>query len=76
MLQAKGSGIGPVFSALGQGLQKLPATILAVEKAKGKGKGFRTLTEAELKQYKLPSGTVEKELEKRNLNKERIDKTE
>ena len=24
----------------------------------------------------LPSGTVEKELEKRNLNKERIDKTE
>jgi len=25
---------------------------------------------------KLPSGTVEKELENRNLNKERIDKTE
>ena len=42
LLQAKGSGIGPVFSALGEGIQKLPATILEVEKAKGSGKGVRT----------------------------------
>ena len=28
LLQAKGKGLGPVFSALGQGIGKLPATIL------------------------------------------------
>ena len=58
LLQAKGSGIGPVFSALGEGIQKLPATILEVEKAKGSGKGVRTLGEKELEAYKLPKGTV------------------
>ena len=39
LLQAKGKGLGPVFSALGQGIGKLPATILEVEKSKGTGKG-------------------------------------
>ena len=58
LLQAKGSGIGPVFSALGEGIQKLPATILEVEKAKGSGKGVRTLGEKELEAYRLPKGTV------------------
>ena len=43
LLQAKGSGLGPAFSALGEGVGKLPATILSVEKAKGSGKGVRTL---------------------------------
>ena len=35
LLQAKGSGVGPCFSALGEGVGKLPATILSVEKQKG-----------------------------------------
>ena len=46
------------FSALGEGVGKLPATILSVEKAKGSGKGVRTLAEQELKAYNLPKGTV------------------
>ena len=58
LLQAKGSGISPVFSALGEGMGKMPSTILAVEKQKGAGKGVRTLGEAELAEYKLPKGTV------------------
>ena len=58
LLQAKGKGTAPVFSALGEGLAKLPATILSVEKAKGSGEGVRTLGEKELEQYKLPKGTV------------------
>ena len=58
LLQAKGKGVAPALSALGEGVGKLPATILSVEKAKGSGKGLRTLTESELKDYKLPTGTV------------------
>lgn len=58
LLQSKGSGLGPVFSAIGEGVGKLPATILSVEKAKGSGKGVRTLSENELSSYKLPKGTV------------------
>jgi hypothetical protein len=58
LLQAKGKGIAPALDALGEGVGKLPATILSVEKAKGSGKGLRTLTESELKDYKLPTGTV------------------
>ncbi len=38
LLQAKGKGISPVFTALGQGLEKLPSTILAVEKQKAAAK--------------------------------------
>ena len=38
LLQAKGKGINPVFTALGQGLEKLPSTILAVEKQKAAAK--------------------------------------
>jgi len=38
LLQAKGKGISPVFDALGQGLEKLPATILSVEKQKAAAK--------------------------------------
>ena len=49
------SGVG---RAVGEGLSKLPATILSVEKAKGEGSGVRTLGEAELANYKLPKGTV------------------
>ena len=58
LLQAKGKGLSPVFSALGEGISKLPSTILAVEKQKGAGQGVRTLTEGELSAYKLPKGTV------------------
>jgi len=38
LLQAKGKGISPVFDALGKGLEKLPATILSVEKQKAASK--------------------------------------
>ena len=38
LLQAKGKGISPVFTALGEGLEKLPTTILAVEKQKAAAK--------------------------------------
>ena len=57
LLQAKGKGLAPALSALGEGVGKLPATILSVEKAKG-SKRLRTLSESELKDYKLPTGTV------------------
>ena len=58
LLQAKGEGIGPALSALGEGVGKFPATILSVEKAKGSGKGVRTLSSEEIKAYNLPSGTI------------------
>ncbi len=58
LLQSKGKGLGPVFSAIGEGVGKLPATILSVEKAKGSGKGVRTLSAEEIKAYNLPSGTI------------------
>ena len=57
LLQAKGKGLAPALSALGEGVGKLPATILSVEKAKG-SKSLRTLSESGLKDYKLPTGTV------------------
>jgi hypothetical protein len=36
LLQAKGKGLAPALEALGEGVGKLPATILSVEKEKGK----------------------------------------
>ena len=57
LLQAKGKGIAPALSALGEGLGKLPSTILAVEEKKAT-KGVRTLSDQELKSYNLPTGTV------------------
>ena len=56
LLQAKGKGLAPALSALGEGVGKLPATILSIEKTKGKG--VRTLSDSELKSYNLPKGTV------------------
>jgi hypothetical protein len=58
LLQAKGKGLSPVATALGEGISKLPSTILAVEKQKGTGEGVRTLSDSELESYKLPKGTV------------------
>ncbi len=59
LLQAKGSGVGNALTALGEGISKLPSTILAVEKQKGTGLDrSRSLTDAELKTYNLPSGTI------------------
>jgi hypothetical protein len=59
LLQAKGKGIAPALSALGEGIGKLPATILSVEKAKSEtGDGVRTLSEQEVKAYNLPTGTI------------------
>lgn len=59
LLQAKGKGIAPALSALGEGIGKLPATILSVEKAKGEeGDSVRTLSEQEVKAYNLPPGTI------------------
>jgi len=57
LLQAKGKGIAPALSALGEGIGKLPSTILAVEEKKAT-KGVRTLSDQELKSYNLPTGTV------------------
>jgi len=62
LLQAtrrQGEGVLPgIGRAFGQGLEQVPATILAVEKAKGSGKGnVRTLTAEEIKAYNLPPGT-------------------
>ena len=59
LLQAKGSGVGNALTALGEGISKLPSTILAVEKQKGTGLDrSRTLTNNELKAYNLPTGTI------------------
>mgnify|MGYP003654707816 FL=1 len=59
LLQAKGSGVGNALTALGEGVSKLPATILSVEKQKGTALDrSRSLTDAELKAYNLPKGTV------------------
>ena len=59
LLQAKGTGLAPALSALGEGIGKLPSTILAVEKQKGEtGSGVRTLSEQEVKAYNLPPGTI------------------
>jgi len=59
LLQAKGTGLAPALSALGEGIGKLPSTILAVEKQKGEaGGGVRTLGDKELEAYNLPKGTV------------------
>ncbi len=59
LLQAKGKGIAPALTALGEGVGKLPATILSVEKQKGTALDrSRTLTDEELVQYNLPKGSV------------------
>ena len=59
LLQAKGKGLAPALSALGEGVGKLPATILSVEKQKGTALDrSRTLTDAELKEYNLPKGSI------------------
>jgi len=59
LLQAKGSGVGNALTALGEGIGKLPATILSVEKQKGTALDrSRTLTDEELVQYNLPKGSV------------------
>ena len=59
LLQAKGSGVGNALTASGEGIGKLPATILSVEKQKGTALDrSRTLTDAELVDYNLPKGTV------------------
>ena len=59
LLQAKGSGVGNALTALGEGIGKLPATILSVEKQKGTALDrSRTLTDAELKEYNLPKGSI------------------
>ena len=56
LLQAKGSGVGNALEALGKGVEKLPATMIALEKAKPK-KAARLMTTEELKAAKLPPGT-------------------
>jgi hypothetical protein len=50
------TGVG---RAVGEGIGKLPATILSVEKQKGTALDrSRTLTDAELKEYNLPKGSI------------------
>ena len=50
------SPISGALRAVGQGAQTLPATLIALEKAKPK-KAARLMTDAELKAAKLPKGT-------------------
>ena len=55
LLQAKGSGVGNALSALGEGVSKLPSTILAIEKQKGTALDrTRDMTEAEVADKNLP----------------------
>ena len=56
LLQGKGSGIGSTLSSLGEGVEKLPATMMAV--AKSKGSRVKTLSNEEVKALNLPSGSV------------------
>jgi|TARA_R110000751_G_scaffold57412_4_gene121790 hypothetical protein len=58
LLQGKGRGLSSTLSSLGEGIQKLPATIMAVEKAKGSLKSVRTMTAQEIKDNNLPPGTI------------------
>ena len=59
LLQGRGSGLGSTLSSLGEGISKLPETILAVEKAKGSGgSSVRTMSDQELEAYNLPKGTI------------------
>lgn len=58
LLQAKGSGVGNALSALGEGVSKLPATILAIEKNKADSGSGRYMTEKEVKDAGLLPGTV------------------
>tara|TARA_R100001377_G_scaffold78067_1_gene55635 strand:+ start:837 stop:1688 length:852 start_codon:yes stop_codon:yes gene_type:complete len=67
LLQAKGSGVGNALSALGEGVSKLPATIIALEKNKAK-KATRTLSEAEVKDLRLPVGSVVQEKSDGTIN--------
>tara|TARA_R100001440_G_scaffold37529_6_gene56932 strand:- start:2847 stop:3734 length:888 start_codon:yes stop_codon:yes gene_type:complete len=50
------SSLAGTLRAVGQGVEKLPATLIALEKAKPK-QAARLLTNAELKAAKLPPGT-------------------
>lgn len=57
--QAKGqSRLSSLLDAFGKGLEKLPDTVLAVEKARGATGGFKLLTPAEVKAVGLTEGTV------------------
>ena len=50
------SPLAGTLRAVGQGAEKLPSTLIALEKAKPK-KAARLMTDAELKAAKLPKGT-------------------
>jgi len=55
--QRPGEGLlGGVLRSTGEGVSKLPATLIALEKAKPK-KAARLMTDAELQAAKLPKGT-------------------
>ena len=49
LLQAKGKGLVPALAALGEGVGKLPATILSVEKAKGTGRRCKDFRRSRIK---------------------------
>jgi hypothetical protein len=53
LLRGKGKGLSSTLASLGEGLEKLPATILSVEKQKSTGpkKYLRQATSAEKRQY-------------------------
>ena len=52
------SNLQGVLRAAGTGLEKVVPNIIALEKAKGEGKGVRTLSEVEVADMNLPKGTI------------------
>jgi len=52
------SNLQGVLRAAGTGLEKVVPNIIALEKAKGEGKGVRTLSAAEVADMNLPKGTI------------------
>jgi len=69
LLQAKGKGVKPVFTALGEGLEKLPATILSVEKQKAASKkDFTEIRQATAEEKKKLNYSVDDNINVKVVN--------
>ena len=69
LLQAKGKGVKPVFTALGEGLEKLPATILSVEKQKAAAKkDFTEIRQATAEEKKKLNYSVDDNINVKVVN--------
>ena len=69
LLKAKGKGVAPVFTALGEGLEKLPSTILAVEKQKAASKkDFTEIRQATAEEKKRLNYSVDDNINVKVVN--------